>query len=421
MSLWGFILKIFLFSLNYAPEPTGTGPYSGGLATSLAERGHQVTVFASHPFYPDWKFDADRNSGWWQTEVLDGVTVHRCPIYLPKKFNALTRLIHYGSFALSCLLPAVFYASQRRPNIVVNVAPTLLSGPVALLSAKVSGAKSWLHMQDFEVEAGFATKQMDSQGLLARLAFKFEKLCINAFDRASSSSPEMCRKLATKGREPDTIYEFRNWSDIENIYPLENSSYRTEWGIKTQHVALYSGSIAQKQGIDMLIDVAKSLSARKDITFIICGNGPNRAMLEQAAIGTDNLLFRELQPKERLNELLNLATIHLLPQKADAADLLLPSKLTNMLASGRPVVAGTASHTGLAREMKNCGIAVEPENPKAMAHAIEVLMDDANLWKACAKAARARALEIGSRTTIMDKLEHEFHQFAGSQSPISER
>jgi colanic acid biosynthesis glycosyl transferase WcaI len=380
-----------------------------------------VTVFASHPFYPDWKFDPDSNSGWWRTEALDGVTVHRCPIYLPKKFNALTRLIHYGSFAISCLFPAIFCAFQKRPDIVVNVAPTLLSGPAALLSAKISGAKSWLHMQDFEVEAGFATKQMDSQGLLARMAFKFEKLCINAFDRASSSSPEMCRKLVTKGREPDTVYEFRNWSDIENIYPLENSSYRTEWGIKTRHVALYSGSIAQKQGIDMLIDVAKILSARKDITFIICGNGPNREMLEKAAAGTDNLLFRELQPKEHLNQLLNLATIHLLPQKADAADLLLPSKLTNMLASGRPVVAGTAPETGLAREMKGCGLAVEPENPEAMARAIENLMDDSALWKESAKAARLRALEIGSRTTIMDKLDREFHRFTGSTPPISER
>src|SRR3546814_20912980 len=79
-------------------------------------------------------------------------------------------------------------------------------------------------------------------------------------------------------------------------------------------------------------------------------------------------LFRS---KERLNDLLNLATIHLLPQKADAADLLLPSKLTNMLASGRPVVAGTAPHTGLAREMAACGLAVVPELPAALARSEE--------------------------------------------------
>src|SRR3546814_2187159 len=74
-----------------------------------------------------------------------------------------------------------------------------------------------------------------------------------------------------------------------------------------------------------------------------------------------------------------------------------------MLASGRPVVAGTAPHTGLAREMAACGLAVVPELPAAMAGAISVQMDDATLWQSCATNARARALDIGSPTTIMDR------------------
>src|SRR3546814_18278249 len=138
----------------------------------------------------------------------------------------------------------------------------------------------------------------------------------------------------------------------------------------------------------MLIEVARQLAHRKDLTLIICGNGPNRAVLEATAQHVDNLLFHDLQPKERLNDLLNLATIHLLPQKADAADLLLPSKLTNMLASGRPVVAGTAPHTGLAREMAACGLAVVPELPAALHGAICTLLAVATLMQTCATKDR---------------------------------
>lgn len=403
-------MYIFIFSLNYAPEPTGTGLYSGGMAESLAARGHNVTVFASHPFYPDWTFQPGIKSGRWTHEMRNGVSVRRCPVYLPRKFNAITRMLHYGSFALSCLLPAIRAALAKRPDLVINVAPSLVSGPIALLSAKLVGARTWLHVQDFEVEAGFATGQMQAHSLIGRLAFWFERFCINAFDRTSSSAPEMNRKLVEKGRNPATVYEFRNWSDIDNIFPRDTSSYRSEWGITTPHVALYSGAIAQKQGIEMLIEVAILLEHRKDITLIICGNGPNRALLEQLAQGVPNLLFHDLQPKERLNELLNLATIHLLPQKAEAADLLLPSKLTNMLASGRPVVAGTAAHTGLAREMAGCGLAVEPEQPAAMADAICTLIDDPKFWQQCAINARARALEIGSCTTIMERFDAELRQ-----------
>ena len=406
-------MRLFIFSLNYAPEPTGIGLYSGGLAESLAERGHDVTVFSSHPFYPDWSFQPGIKAGRWAPELLNGVKVHRCPVYLPRKFNAMSRMLHYGSFALSCLVPAIREALTKRPSLIMNIAPSLVSGPIALLAAKCVGAKTWLHVQDFEVEAGFATNQMQAHSLVGRLAFRFERFCINAFDRASSSAPEMNRKLVEKGRDPATVYEFRNWSNIEDIFPKDTSSYRDEWGITTPHVALYSGAIAQKQGIEMLVQVARLLEHRKDITLIICGNGPNRALLEQAAQGVHNLQFHDLQPKERLNDLLNLATIHLLPQKADAADLLLPSKLTNMLASGRPVIAGTAAHTGLAREMASCGLAVAPEQPAAMADAICTLIDNPESWKQCATNARARALEIGSRTTIMDRLDTELRQMVG--------
>ena len=55
-----------------------------------------------------------------------------------------------------------------------------------------------------------------------------------------------------------------------------------------------------------------------------------------------------LQPADRLNELLNLADIHLLPQRADAADLVMPSKLTGMMASGRAVLATASPGTQLA-------------------------------------------------------------------------
>src|SRR3546814_11981466 len=91
----------------------------------------------------------------------------------------------------------------------------------------------------------------------------------------------MNRKLEEKGRDPATVYEFRNWSNVEDIYPKDvPSSYRDEWGITTPHVALYSGAIAQKQGIEMLNEVARPLAHRKELKPIFCGNGPNTAGAE---------------------------------------------------------------------------------------------------------------------------------------------
>src|SRR3546814_10977620 len=108
-----------------------------------------------------------------------------------------------------------------------------------------------------------------------------------------------------------------------------------------------------------------SADLRNDITFVLCGSGPTRPELEARAAGLTNIQFHALQPQEEFQELLGLATVHLLPQRAGAADLVLPSKLANMLASGRPVVAGAAPGSDLAISVDGCGIAVEPSIGRA--------------------------------------------------------
>lgn len=399
--------RVLLFSNLYAPEPTGVGPYSHGLAKALVERGHEVTSIAAVPSYPHWKrFDGFPKWGWSRT-VEDGVTVLRCPVYVPGAVSGAKRIVHYASFVASASVPALYLARSFRPDVVLHVVPTLLAAPLALATAKLAGAISWLHIQDFEVEAGFATDQMRSDSQVAKLALAFERKCIDAFDQTSTISPEMCAKLVEKGRSPETVHEVRNWAELIEVKPPATSVFRERWGITTPHVALYSGSIARKQGIEIVIDVARRFRDSADITFVICGNGPNRGELEHAARDLANIRFHDLQPKEDLPELVNLASIHLLPQRRDAADLVLPSKLTNMLASGRPVVAGAAAGSGLAREVDGCGRAVEPESVEALEAAIRLLMRDQALYASAASEARRRAEERWSREAIIDKFEQE--------------
>ena len=394
-------MKILLVSLNYKPELTGTGPYSGGLAEALAARGHEVEVIAGKPFYPQWKLFSGHDWWRWKRTKENGVGVLRCPIFIPAKVNGRTRLLHYASFALTAFIPTLWRALRCRPDLILNAAPTIMSGPACVFAAKMTGAISQLHIQDFEIEAGFATGQLTENSLAGRLAMRFGDWAIKAFDRVSTISPAMIRKLLSKGRTKDNVYELRNWAEIDSITPADHSSFREDWGITTPHVALYSGSIAKKQGIDLLVDVARLMSHRQDISFVICGNGPTQDELRASAHDLDNIHFFDLQPMERLGDLLNLATIHLLPQKADAADLVLPSKLTNMLASGRPVIASSAPDTGLTEEIAGCGIAVEPENAQAMAKAISDLLEDRETWQKMAVSARERALSHWHRDTIM--------------------
>jgi colanic acid biosynthesis glycosyl transferase WcaI len=396
-------MRILLLSLNYAPEPTGIAVYSSGLAETLVSLGHTVACVAANPHFPRWKL-FDGFPAWrWTKRQEAGVSVMRCPIYIPAKPNGAARIAHYLSFLVTAAGPMLWQALKFRPDVVLCVAPSLVSAPVALVAARLAGAKSWLHFQDFEVEAAQVTDNMRSGGAVARAAGAFERSMITAFDRVSSISNEMCRKLIEKGRDAADVFELRNWAEIDEIKPQPGSTYRSAWGIETPHVALYSGSIARKQGIETIVEVARLLKDRNDLTFVVCGNGPTRSAMEESAGDLTNLRFHDLQPKEQLCELLNLATVHLLPQRADAADLVLPSKLANMLASGRPVVAGVFPGRGLAREVEGAGLICTPDNAPAMAGAVERLLDDPQLHRACAERAVERARESWSRRTIIER------------------
>ena len=390
-------MNVLIIGLNYAPEPVGIGPYTAGMAQALADAGHAVTVVCGKAYYLRCELHQDHRAPGVLRSVENGVTVMRVPIYVPAQPSGAKRLVHHLTYMLRAIPSALRAARVRRPDVVICIAPSLISVVAARLVAWRTNAGLWLHIQDFEVEAAFATGLLRDGGIMARLARAFERWSYTA-TRISSISPQMCARLVAAGVAPGRVIEFRNLADIDTIQPLvEPSAYRAEFGITTPYIVLYSGNIGNKQGIEILIEVARLLAHRGDLTFVIAGEGALLAQLVATARGLDNVRFEPLQPRERLTELLGLATLHLLPQLAGAADLVLPSKLTNMLASGRPVVATAGAGTGPAHECDGCGIVTEPGDAIAMATAIETLLDDPEARALWGRSALAR------RTTLVPR------------------
>ena len=73
-------MRILLYGINFAPELTGTGKYTGELAAWLAARGHEVRVITAPPYYPEWKVRQGYSSWLWRTEQGASLTVLRCPL-----------------------------------------------------------------------------------------------------------------------------------------------------------------------------------------------------------------------------------------------------------------------------------------------------------------------------------------------------
>ena len=399
--------RVLIVGINYAPEPVGIGPYTQGLAEALVAAGASVEAVVAKPYYPQWRTaDAFRGGGW-RRSTEAGVTLTRCPIYVPANPSGLRRVIHLASFALSALpvaLRAALRGKAARPQLVVAIAPALLSVATAWLAARLAGARLWIHVQDFEVEAALATGLMREASQPARFARWLEARLLGLGDHVSTISPQMCAKLIAKGIAPQRVFEMRNWADARFAPdPAGAQELRRAWGLEQKIVALYSGNIARKQGIEILVEAARLLQQRSDIAFVICGEGPNRAELERLATGLTNVQLHDLQPAEQMGAMLTMADLHLLPQIAGAADLVLPSKLTNMLASGRPVVATTEQGTGLYGEVDGCGVVTPPGDAKALAAAIALLADNPPKRDLLGKQAALRAAERWSKPAIIAK------------------
>lgn len=409
-------MKILIYGLNFAPELTGIGRFSGDMASWLAARGHEVRAVTAPPYYPAWRIGEGYSGTWWKRETWEGVDVIRCPLYVPKLASGFRRMIHLLSFALTSAAPAKWSGLFWRPDVVFVVEPTAFVAPAGLAASWFSGALSWLHVQDFEFDAAIEL------GLLPRAfstpARSGERFLLRRFGVVSTISPRMVERLEGKGVPAARTVMFPNWVDTGRILPdADGAGFRAQLGIAPEAVvALYSGNIGEKQGIEQIATAAQYVRAHRkpddpQVQFVLAGAGAGREVIEQAVrdhgLGEDAFRLLPLQPEEKLPALLAMADIHLLPQRAEAADLVMPSKLGGMLSSGRPVVASAAAGTQIAMTVAACGEVVEPGDGAAIGAAVQRLARDSARRSELGLAARREAETNWDRDAVLERFETE--------------
>lgn len=406
-------MKILIYGLNYAPELTGIGKYTGEMSSWLAAQGHEVRVVTAPPYYPAWKINKGYSGKSYRTERVGGVKVARCPLWVPARPSGLKRILHLFSFAVSSLPVVLAESLIWRPDIVFSVEPAIFAAPGAWAAARVGGARAWLHVQDFELDAAFDMRIIRGKRMRS-LVIGLEKALLKRFDIVSTISPRMMDKLAEKGVDSRRRFLFPNWVDTNSIFPQpRQSAMRAELGVPLDTtVLLYSGNMGEKQGLDIILEAAHLLSQRKDLLFILCGDGAARARLVELSKGMPHVRFIDLHPMEKLNDLLNMADVHLLPQRADVEDLVMPSKLHGIFASGRPVIATAHEGTQIARAVTGRGIVVRPGDARAFAEAISALSADPGMRRRLGEGGRDYCLENWGKPRVLALLEEKMKYMA---------
>jgi len=372
--------RIMYIGYNFSPELTGIGKYSGEMMEWLAKKGYQCTVITAFPYYPQWKVQAAyrKKRFWYYTEEKKysgggQLTIYRCPMYVPENPTGKKRILSEFSFFCAALFRMLTLLFKKKNTHVISVAPTFMAGILGAFYQKITGAKHIHHVQDLQIEAAHNLGMIKSDSLINWL-FKIEKYIFKNSDVVSSISEAMIKRLSEKANRE--IAFLPNWTDLETFYPInDKQGLKQKFGFGADDkIVLYSGGIGEKQGLESILGTAKTLENQKDMRFVICGSGPYKKILKERAksMGLTNISFPPLQSKEDFNAFLNMADVHLIIQKKNAGNLVMPSKLTTILAVGGLVLVTAEPRTDLYNLISKykIGLPVVPEDEKALTEGI---------------------------------------------------
>ncbi len=370
-------MRVIVWGINYAPEFIGIAPQNVALCEFLAERGHEVEMVTTFPYYPAWRKRAEDRGQLYRTDVVNGVRVRRCWHFVPAQVSRLKRILHEGTFVATSMLRTLFL---RRPDVFVVVSPPLLLGVAGWLVGKVKAAPFVFHVQDLQPDAavglGMLKPSAFTRALYGMEAFGYRKAA-----RVSGITPGMLRTFQEKGVAAEKQVYFPNTIDLESDGPEpDRGQFRKRHGVpEGAFLAVYAGNLGVKQGLEIVLETA-ALLRDHGIRFLICGDGAQREMLAARAIEMRlaNFSLLPLQPERDYAALLRDADICFITQQAGAGNAFFPSKLLALLAKAKPVVTVAAPESDLAIAVAegNFGINVPPGRPEELASVLEALAKD---------------------------------------------
>ena len=327
--------KITIVGINFWPEDTAIGLYTYQLANFYREQGLEVNVITGFPYYPGWRINSEyRSKKTYYEESINGIKIYRFKQYVPKKPIFFKRILHLLHFTLGSFINLF---KIKKTDVVLCVVPFIGCVLIGKFLAKLKGAKLWVHIQDFEFDAVRDSNLVDKKtdkNIIFRMLFYVESKLLNSADLLSTISFSMLKKLKGKTKIKIEKKLLPNWVDQNFIVP---EGHKKHLYLKSDKFKiLYSGNIGEKQDWDFFIKFAKELDKEKDIQIIVVGNGSKRYWLEEKLLDLENIWFYNPVAYSELSDLLCSADLHILFQKVNLIDTVMPSKILAMMASKRP-------------------------------------------------------------------------------------
>jgi len=400
---------ITVISLNYHPEDTAIGLYSTQMAEHLQSNGWSVTVITGFPYYPQWEISSNyKNKNNFLEENIKGIRVLRYKQFVPSTPSFINRIFHILDFTFG----SYFNIKKiKKADVVLSIIPFTSSAWLGNLLSKKLNAKHWIHVQDFEfdvaLESGITSNSRLNKFFSNTLS-KIERKILNSANIVSTISYGMLDKLNTKSKS--RTYYFPNWIDNNFINPIGANKH--PFLLSKKFKVLYAGNIGEKQDWSLFLQIAKHFNSHNNIEFIIVGNGSFKNKLIKKTEKLKNVNFHEPVPYKELNDLLCSADLHILFQKDDVIDTVMPSKILGMFASKIPSMITGNSNSEVANMINstNIGYFFKPIDKMSMIKKIKDLISKNNIQQEIGENARNYVLNSFSKKVVLNLFNQKINQ-----------
>jgi glycosyltransferase involved in cell wall biosynthesis len=362
-------LKIILVNQYFWPDWAATAQLLSDLGKAAAVRGFPVEALAGRGSYAR----ADRQRLPWR-ETWQGVEIRRTWCTDFGRASSVGRLSDYGTYLLSAGLRVLF---GKRARVVLCLSTPPLIGVLGLL-ARWRGSRFIYKVEDLYPDLAVALGVVREDSLAAGFLDWLSRRLLASADACVALDEAMGRALSARGAS--RVEVIPNWADGDAIHPdpAAGEQLRREWGLEDRLTVLYSGNLGKAHRFDAVCAAAGELAAeRLPVTFLFAGAGPRLEEVRLATASLGNVLFLPYQPREDLQQLYNVADIHLVTLRDEVAGLLVPSKYPAALAAGKPVLLVGGSGTDLHSEIRARGLGwVRPHEAGAVAEALRAAIGD---------------------------------------------
>lgn len=364
-------MRILFLTQWFQPESFFKGlPF----ARALKNKGHEVEVLTGFPNYPGGKIYPGYKVQLYKKEMMDGITVHRVPLYPSHDKSALRRIINYLSFSLSAFLMGPWLI--KKPD-VIYVYNLVTLGPAAYLLRLLYGAKVIIDVQDLWPQS-VADSGMLENKIVLNILNGFCNQVYNKADLLTVLSPGFKNHLAGRKIDERKIHVIYNWCD-ESAIGNTNMKAGREYNESKKLTVLYAGAMGVVQGLDTVLECAKMcMDNMPDIQFTLIGEGADKKRLEllAAEMSLRNVTFLPRRPIEKMAEIYDKADVLLVHLKDyPLFRITIPSKTQAYLYMGKPIVIAVHGDAAALVEEAGAGIVCTPDQPSAMMEAIKKLYE----------------------------------------------